>query len=395
MSLQGATEGKTLVGSINKCDTLTISAYGIAVKNGFEGTEEEWLASLKGAKGDKGDQGIKGDKGDTGIPCTHSWDGTTLSVTSASGTTSANLKGDKGDTGATGPQGIQGEQGPQGPKGDKGDTGETGPQGPKGDTGAKGPKGDTGAKGDKGDTGSQGPKGDTGLQGPQGATGATGADGYTPVKGVDYFTDAEVNEVVTQVTGKITPASIGAAPDGYGLGLNTASYDKVWEIAVKQHNNGWYPQIVEGAFPWDGDYGEGMVTHVCNYYGNMSHRTHYASTGTIARSHSFIGGKWQYECVNPPMELGMEYRTIERFRNKPVYTKALMLGEPTSTNTSVTTNLGASKVLRFSAYDDVSSTWASPNKLEVNVYENSMSMKSLDGSFLCGNIIAQFWYIKD
>ena len=48
MSLEGTAGGKTLVGSINKCDVLTISAYGIAVKNGFEGTEEEWLASLKG-----------------------------------------------------------------------------------------------------------------------------------------------------------------------------------------------------------------------------------------------------------------------------------------------------------------------------------------------------------
>ena len=29
-----------------------LTAYGIAVKNGFQGTEEEWLASLKGEKGD-------------------------------------------------------------------------------------------------------------------------------------------------------------------------------------------------------------------------------------------------------------------------------------------------------------------------------------------------------
>ena len=35
-------------GRINRLDTLSISAYAIAVKNGFEGTEEEWLASLKG-----------------------------------------------------------------------------------------------------------------------------------------------------------------------------------------------------------------------------------------------------------------------------------------------------------------------------------------------------------
>jgi len=32
-----------------------ISAYGLAVKHGFKGTEEEWIASLKGEKGDPGD----------------------------------------------------------------------------------------------------------------------------------------------------------------------------------------------------------------------------------------------------------------------------------------------------------------------------------------------------
>lgn len=35
----------------------TVSAYDIAVKYGFEGTEEEWLASLKGDKGDPGRDG--------------------------------------------------------------------------------------------------------------------------------------------------------------------------------------------------------------------------------------------------------------------------------------------------------------------------------------------------
>ena len=42
------------------------SAYQIAVNNGFVGTEEEWLASLKGKKGDTGSQGPQGEKGDTG-----------------------------------------------------------------------------------------------------------------------------------------------------------------------------------------------------------------------------------------------------------------------------------------------------------------------------------------
>lgn len=41
------------------------SAYEIAVEHGFVGSEEDWLASLKGEKGDKGD---KGDRGGQGLP---------------------------------------------------------------------------------------------------------------------------------------------------------------------------------------------------------------------------------------------------------------------------------------------------------------------------------------
>ena len=46
-----------------------LSAYEVAVAAGFEGTQAQWLASLKGAtgaKGDKGDTGAKGEKGDPG-----------------------------------------------------------------------------------------------------------------------------------------------------------------------------------------------------------------------------------------------------------------------------------------------------------------------------------------
>lgn len=63
------------------------SAYEIARKHGYQGTEEEWLASLHGADGRDGTNGA---------------------------------------TGATGPQGPQGPAGPQGPKGDKGEKGDPG-----------------------------------------------------------------------------------------------------------------------------------------------------------------------------------------------------------------------------------------------------------------------------
>lgn len=213
-----------------------ITAYGIAVKHGFVGTEEEWLATLKGEKGDpavnlgsyddyetfisehptgedgdvyivgtqfyawenggwkdkgswqgpKGDKGDQGEKGDAG-------------PRGPAGQTGE--PGPKGDTGEPGPQGEKGQKGdkgdpftyedftpeqlsaltgPQGPQGPKGDTGDTGPQGEKGDTGETGPQG---PKGEPGDIGPQGPKGDQGEPGPQGPKGDTGDTGPQGPKG--------------------------------------------------------------------------------------------------------------------------------------------------------------------------------------------------------------------
>ncbi len=47
--------GMTAACSLSKAETQSVvNAYDIAVKNGFEGTEQEWLASLKGSSGEDG-----------------------------------------------------------------------------------------------------------------------------------------------------------------------------------------------------------------------------------------------------------------------------------------------------------------------------------------------------
>lgn len=46
MSLEGKATGKKLRGKINSLDVLCIDAYAVAVRNGFKGTEKEWLESL-------------------------------------------------------------------------------------------------------------------------------------------------------------------------------------------------------------------------------------------------------------------------------------------------------------------------------------------------------------
>lgn len=64
----GLLDGK--IREINKALETAIAqaknAYQIAVENGFEGTETEWLESLVGAKGDKGDTGATGADGQDG-----------------------------------------------------------------------------------------------------------------------------------------------------------------------------------------------------------------------------------------------------------------------------------------------------------------------------------------
>lgn len=117
------------------------SAYEIALANGYEGTEKEWLADLVGADGAPGEKGEPGEKGDIG---------------------------------------------PQGPQGEKGDPGE------KGEPGAQGIQGEKGEKGDPGATG------------PAGTSGKDGTNGYTPVKGKDYWTEEDKEEINEELSKKLT-----------------------------------------------------------------------------------------------------------------------------------------------------------------------------------------------
>ncbi len=43
------------------------SAYEVAVRNGFSGTEAEWLRTLRGEKGEAGERGEKGETGERGL----------------------------------------------------------------------------------------------------------------------------------------------------------------------------------------------------------------------------------------------------------------------------------------------------------------------------------------
>lgn len=168
------------------------SAYEIAKENGFNGTETEWLASLKGATGAPGADGKDGTDGKTPYVGDN---GNWFVGSDDTGKPSRGAKGEKGEKGDTGAQGIQGEQGIQGVQGEKGE---------------------------KGDTGAQGPQG---LQGPQGAA---GADGKTPNLTIGTVTTLDAGQNATaSITGESPNLTLnlgipkGADGEGKAVDIST------------------------------------------------------------------------------------------------------------------------------------------------------------------------------
>ena len=91
------------------------SAYQIAVEQGYQGSESDWLSSLKGDKGDKGNTGAKGNPGQDGadgksayaIAVEHGYEDSEEKWL-------LSLKGEKGDTGERGEKGDAGVAGKDG-----------------------------------------------------------------------------------------------------------------------------------------------------------------------------------------------------------------------------------------------------------------------------------------
>ena len=97
------------------------SAYQIAVEQGYQGSESDWLSSLKGDKGNTGAKGNPGQDGADGksayaIAVEHGYEDSEKKWL-------LSLKGEKGDPGDRGLQGVPGE------KGEKGDAGVAGKDG--------------------------------------------------------------------------------------------------------------------------------------------------------------------------------------------------------------------------------------------------------------------------
>lgn len=233
MSLEGKAAGKRLKGRINSVDTLILSAYAVAVKNGFEGTEEEWLASLKGEKGDKGEKGNKGDKGDTGTLEAHSG-------INALNHRVVNVASPEADTDATNKQYV-----------------------------------------------------DKALEGKAPAGYGLGGDSTLTVT-----TLADLDLVTANGTYQFT----NSAATLYGINCRWAI------LRVTNYDSA---AVMQELFPTG------------------------STTRLVRVRNSNVWGEWEVD--NPPMILGVEYRTTERWNGQPVYTVLINCGILPSTGATTTT----------------------------------------------------------
>lgn len=130
---------------------------------------------------------------------------------------------------------------------------------------------------------------------------------------------------ITDVIRGLTAADVGAAPDGYGLGANNprfpSGYDANqaltsgwWQASVNVPGNTWCLLFV-------------LARGDIVYQEALTDRDASGIESTCRLRRVLFRGTWtQWEWVNPPMQIGVEYRTTERWNGKPVYAKLIDFG---------------------------------------------------------------------
>lgn len=147
------------------------------------------------------------------------------------------------------------------------------------------------------------------------------------------YTAQEIDDAVERIAatpgdGAISAEDVGAAPSGYGLGTTAAKAPTVNDLdSIVQ--TGWYVGVpVMPGF----SFGNTAVMHVAmslNYATQIAFL--YSATSATPKNSLLVrakeGGVWgTWEWVNPPVQLGIEYRTTERYNGNPVYAQLVNFG---------------------------------------------------------------------
>lgn len=208
--------------------------------------------------------------------------------------------------------------------------------------------------------------------------------------------------------------NIGAAPDGFGLGAN--GYPNPYTVvtgatidALNESGLFWYRDTDTPIYP-DG-YNSGTAGNLLNVAGNRENTLAsrqifypYLPYGGVALGISCMrvqtsSGEWQpWEWVNPPMQLGVEYRTTERYLGKPVYVKVVDCGKFPAPGTSKLVTHGISNCTPVTVTAQMSNSNTVPyvGYYTIGVDNTAITLASVSGvsDLSAHNTVATMRYIK-
>ncbi len=150
----------------------------------------------------------------------------------------------------------------------------------------------------------------------------------------DLVGDTSVASQISSAVDGIQSQLDGKAPAGYGLGeafVREINFSEIDNTKV----NGLYRFTTSTTL-------NGVDINYCrmrveNYDHNWLRQTVITHNGNTELIRDCTDGVWgSWECPNPPMKLGVEYRTTSRWCEKPVYTQLINVGDlPNQTTKTV------------------------------------------------------------
>lgn len=206
--------------------------------------------------------------------------------------------------------------------------------------------------------------------------------------------------------------NINAAPGGFGLGdfegvPIESSVEGGLNTAVKC---GWYyfggdGSIANAPSLPGGGYGTLLVSSRSSS-STVTQICFFETVSTIAIRRR-VDSEWQpWEYLNPPMQLGVEYRTTERYLDKPVYVKMVDFGSLPNNTLKIIT-FGDSAIKMISAHGIVTGGYVIPGCTGSSDYPTQeMQIYTADGgevgiyvhadrSNLEAVIVAKYWKTTD
>lgn len=190
------------------------------------------------------------------------------------------------------------------------------------------------------------------------------------------------------------------APAGFGLGGN-GELIEVYSISEidSLSNNGWYDihsgnTMSAGGFTFTACLLEVSMLnedngwHILRFFGTTATLNRYKINN--------VWSEWEWDA--PPLALGVEYKTTERWQNKPVYACLVNAGTyPESGLRNVSTEIGATGIVRFNASIGYASLPLADN-MEINTFHDggkiSIQLNTKGERIYSNDVYVTLYYIK-